>query len=99
MTPRTLQMVLSAAAIKIHWLKTAGAWYLLLKCLIEVLLRADTMSKASATAASLLLRVSIFKKQMLGGWEVEMSLPLFLLLLLLKLTSNYIQCLCTPSVI
>lgn len=75
MTLRALQMVLSTAAIKMHWLKTAGARYLLPECLIEVLLRADTMSKASAIAASLLLRVSVFKRKMLGVWEVEMSLP------------------------
>lgn len=41
MIPKALQMVLAVTAIKIHCLETAGAPFLLLQCLIEVLLKAE----------------------------------------------------------
>ena len=42
---QALQMVPSRTAIKIHCLETAGAWFLLLQCLIEVLLKAENSER------------------------------------------------------
>lgn len=98
MIPKALLMVLTITAIKIHCLKTAGAHFLLLQWLIEVLLKAEN-SKHGQRPPSVSVSKGFGLEEEDAGWLGGEMSPCFLLWLLLELMSNYIQSPCTRGVI